>query len=46
MKWIDQVLEISLARQPAGADEPREEVRVDTPDSGGDDVDRNGLTTH
>ena len=46
VKWIDQVLEIALARQPAGADEPQEEVRVDTPDSGGDDVDRNGLTTH
>ena len=46
VKWIDQVLEIALARQPSGADEPGEDVRVDTPETSGDEVDRNGLTTH
>ena len=28
------------------ADEPAEEARVESTDSGDDDVDRNGLTTH
>ena len=46
VKWIDQVLDIALTRQPASANEPAEETRVESPDSGGDDVDRNGLTTH
>ena len=45
VKWIDQVLEVALARPPAGASEV-EEVRVESADAGGDDVDRNGLTTH
>ena len=45
VKWIDQVLDIALARPPAGADEDEEEVRVESTDAG-DDVDRNGLTTH
>ena len=45
VKWIDQVLDIALARPPAGADDGEDEVRVESPD-GGDDVDRNGLTTH
>ena len=46
VKWIDQVLDAALTRQPAGADEPAEEARVESTDSGDDDVDRNGLTTH
>ena len=47
VKWIDQVLEVALARPPAGANEVAEkEVRVESADAGGDDVDRNGLTTH
>ena len=46
VKWIDQVLDIALTRQPASANEPAEETRVESSDSGGDDVDRNGLTTH
>ena len=46
VKWIDQVLEAALARQPSGADEPDVDVRVEAADSAGDDVDRNGLTTH
>ena len=46
VKWIDQVLDIALIRQPAGADEPVEEARVESSEVGGDDVDRNGLTTH
>ena len=46
VKWIDQVLDIALTRQPAGADEPVEEARVESSEVGGDDVDRNGLTTH
>ena len=45
VKWIDQVLEVALVRPPAGASEV-EEVRVESADAGGDDVDRNGLTTH
>ena len=45
VKWIDQVLDIALARSPSGADDGEEEVRVESPD-GGDEVDRNGLTTH
>ena len=46
VKWIDQVLDIALTRQPASADEQVEEARVESSDSGDDDVDRNGLTTH
>ena len=47
VKWIDQVLNVALARPPAGATEAAaEEVRVESADAGGDDVDRNGLTTH
>ena len=46
VKWIDQVLEIALVRRPSGADEPVEAARVESPDSGDDDADRNGLITH
>ena len=46
VKWIDQVLDIALTRRPSGADEPVDEARVDSSDSGGEDVERNGLTTH
>ena len=46
VKWIDEVLDIALTRQPAGADERAEEGRVESADSGDGDVDRNGLTTH
>ena len=46
VKWIDQVLNVALARPPAGADEADEEVRVESPETGSDEVDRNGLTTH
>ena len=46
VKWIDQVLEIALTRRPAGADESVDDARVDSSDAGGEDVDRNGLTTH
>ena len=46
VKWIDQVLDISLTRQPAGTDEAVEEARVESSDPGDDGVDRNGLTTH
>ena len=47
VRWIDQVLEIALARQPSGADEPAgPPARVESPDPGDGDVDRNGLTTH
>ena len=45
VKWIDQVLDIALARSPTGSDDGEEEVRVESPDGGGE-VDRNGLTTH
>ena len=45
VKWIDQVLDIALTRQPAGTDESLEEARVES-DSGEGEVDRNGLTTH
>ena len=46
VKWIDQVLDVALTRQPAGTDEPVEEAQVEPSDPGDDDVDRNGLTTH
>ena len=46
VKWIDEVLDIALTRQPASADERAEEGRVESADSGDGDVDRNGLTTH
>ena len=47
VKWIDQVLEVALARQPSGADEQAgPPARVESPDSGDDAADRNGLTTH
>ena len=46
VKWIDQVLEIALTRQPAGANEPVDDARMESSDPSGDDVDRNGLTTH
>ena len=46
VKWIDEVLDIALTRQPASADERAEEGRVEPADSGDGDVDRNGLTTH
>ena len=46
VKWIDEVLDIALTRQPASADERPEEGRVESADSGDGDVDRNGLTTH
>ncbi len=46
VKWIDQVLEIALARQPSGVDEPAGSARVEAPDPGDGDADRNGLTTH
>ena len=47
VRWIDQVLEVALARQPSGAEEPAgPPARVESPDSGDDAVDRNGLTTH
>ena len=45
VKWIDQVLDIALARSPTGSDDGEEEVLVESPDGGGE-VDRNGLTTH
>ena len=47
VRWIDQVLEVALARQPSGTDEPAgPPARVESPDPGDGDVDRNGLTTH
>ena len=46
VKWIDQVLDIALSRQPAGADAPVDEPQLESSDAGGEDVDRNGLTTH
>ena len=46
VKWIDQVLDVALTSQPASADESVDEGRVESSDSGGEDVDRNGLTTH
>ena len=47
VKWIDQVLEVALARQPSGTDEQAgPPARVESPDPGDDAVDRNGLTTH
>ena len=46
VKWIDEVLNIALTRPPASADERAEEGRVESSDSGDEDVDRNGLTTH
>ena len=46
VKWIDQVLDIALSRQPAGADAPVDEPQLESSDAGGADVDRNGLTTH
>ena len=47
MRWIDQVLEIALARQPSGVDEPAGPARVEAPaDPGDGDAERNGLTTH
>ena len=46
VRWIDQILEIALARQPSGADEAAEPARVESPDLGDDDMERNGLTTH
>ena len=47
VKWIDQVLEVALARQPSGADEQAgPPARVESPDPGDDAADRNGLTTH
>ena len=46
VKWIDEVLDIALTRQPTSADERAEEGRVESADSGDGDVDRNGLTTH
>ena len=46
VKWIDQVLDIALSRQPAGADAPVDEAQLESSDAGGEDVDRNGLTTH
>ena len=46
VKWIDQVLDIALSRQPAGAEGPVDEAQLESSDTGGEDVDRNGLTTH
>ena len=47
VKWIDQVLDVALSRRPAGADAPVDEAQLESSDAGGgDDVDRNGLTTH
>ena len=46
VKWIDQVLDIALTRQPATADEPVDEARVESSDSGDDDMDLDGLITH
>ena len=46
VKWIDQVLDIALSRPPAGADGPVDEAQLESSDAGGEDVDRNGLTTH
>ena len=46
VKWIDQVLDIALSRQPTGADAPVDEAQLESSDTAGDDVDRNGLTTH
>ena len=46
VKWIDQVLDVALTRQPASADERDDDARVESSDSGDEDVDRNGLTTH
>ena len=45
VKWIDQVLDIALTRQPEGASERTEEARVESSDAGEEDLDR-GLTTH
>ena len=46
VKWIDQVLDIALSRQPAGSNAPVDEAQLESSDAAGDDVDRNGLTTH
>ena len=47
VKWIDQVLDVALSRQPpAGTDAPVDEAQLDAPDTRSDEVDRNGLTTH
>ncbi len=45
VQWIDQVLNIALSRQPAGADVSLDEAQLESSDAAGDDVDR-GLTTH
>jgi len=45
VQWIDQVLDIALSRQPAGADASLDEAQLESSDTTGDDVDR-GLTTH
>ncbi|MCY4221609.1 MAG: endopeptidase La [Thiotrichales bacterium] len=45
VQWIDQVLDIALSRQPAGADASLDEAQLESSDTVGDDVDR-GLTTH
>ena len=44
VKWIDQVLDVALTRQPASADGGTEETRVESSDSGDEDVERNGVT--
>ena len=46
VKWIDQVLDLALSRPPAGADTAVDEAQLESSDPAGDDVDRNGLTTH
>ena len=47
VRWIDQVLDVALARQPSGTDEPAgPPAQVESPDQGDGDVGRNGLTTH
>ena len=46
VKWIDQVLDIALTRQPSGADDEVEDARVESSEPGDDELDRNGLTTH
>ena len=45
VQWIDQVLDVALSRQPAGADASLDEAQLESSDTAGDDVDR-GLTTH
>ena len=46
VKWIDQVLDIALSRPPAGVDAPVDEAQLESSDTAGGDVDRDGLTTH